>query len=917
MRTAVLAILTMLAPLSLAPLFAQADNYGPDKTARRSDSTNQLHFVLVMKSHFDIGYSALARDVEHEYRTTMIDRALETMEQNARVAGPGEQFVWTIPGWPMQTILWDGQNPARKQRIEEALRRGNLVIHALPYTIETGSADVETLARCFIYSSRIARKYGLPLPNDAKMTDVPGHDWIIPTLLHHAGVKFFHLGANPTNIQIKQPRIFWWEGPDGSRVLTMFSNGYDSGLLPPADWPHRTWLAMVMGGDNEGPPSAASVRGWIATIKEKFPNARITVGRMEDFANSLLAEKPELPVVRGSVSDSWIHGLASSPNAMKTLAKVRPQLFALESLRTLGIAWGIQFQHLPETIAAGYDGSLRWSEHTWGLANQHFVPGWHGENFYRAYAAGLPPNYEHMVASWKEHDNFAFRVEDSVVPRLEADLHTLAENVNVAGLRIVVFNPLPWQRQGAVDFAFPFMGSIAGKTAVKSVDDGEIQALQTWGADSHRNGRFVAKNVPALGYKTYVVTRDRPEETSLAGDAKSASIENRWLKVTFDPARGCIASIIDKATGGELVDRRSPHGFGQYLYQQFSRKECDDYIQSYILPPYRGSHGRITGKSTYVPYSARHLDFSPTHLNLEVARNGFSITGTLVPPMAACETAHTAGLTATLYEDIPAIDLKVNIINHPATENPEAGWLALPLAIREPQFRLRTPGAITDPAKDLIEGGNFAFFWTQGGMSVCDPAGRGVGLCSPDAPALSLGEPGIYRFQGQWPAPKASVYVHLFNNKWNTNFRSFWNGEFSARVRLWPIAKFNPESDLVTPSEEVLAPMLTGLSNYKAGPLPPASQGLSLSRKGITLTAFGPNPDGEGTLLRLWELAGTGGNCTVTLPAAMKIDSFQSLDLRGRPIGDLLRIQDGKIVLPVRAFAPLSLRLNAGEPKAP
>ena len=373
------AILAVLAPLSVAPLFAQADNYGPDKTVRTKDATNQMHFVLVMKSHFDIGYSALARDVEHEYRTTMIDRALETMEQNAKVAGPGEQFVWTIPGWPMQTILWDGQNPARKQRIEEALKRGNLVIHALPYTIETGSADIETLARCFIYSSRIARKYGLPLPNDAKMTDVPGHDWIIPTLLHHAGVKFFHLGANPTNIQIKQPRIFWWEGPDGSRVLTMFSNGYDSGLLPPADWPHRTWLAMVMGGDNEGPPSAASVRGWIATIKEKFPNAKITVGRMEDFADSLLAEKPELPVVRGSVSDSWIHGLASSPNAMKTLANVRPQLFALESLRTLGIAWGIQFQHLPETIAAGYDSSLRWSEHTWGLANQHFVPGLHGE----------------------------------------------------------------------------------------------------------------------------------------------------------------------------------------------------------------------------------------------------------------------------------------------------------------------------------------------------------------------------------------------------------------------------------------------------------------------------------------------------------------------------------------------------------
>lgn len=903
-------VFAALVLVSVEPLFAQADNYGLDKTSHTAQSAIPIHFIIVSKSHFDIGYSALARDVEHEYRTTMIDRALETMEQNAKVAGPGEQFVWTIPGWPMQTILWDGQNPARKLRIEEALRKGNLVIHALPYTIETASADIETLARSFIYSSRIARQYGLPLPNDGKMTDVPGHDWIIPTLLYHAGVKFFHLGANPTNIQIKVPRIFWWEGPDGSRVLTMFSTGYDSGLLPPADWPHKTWLAMVMGGDNEGPPSAASVRDWIATIRKSFPNAKITVGRMEDFADSLLAEKPDLPVVRGNVSDSWIHGLASSPNAMKTLANMRPKLFALDSLRTLDIAWGIQFQAVSDIIAAGYDNSLRWTEHTWGLANQHFVPGLYGEAFYKAYAGGLPPNYEHMIKSWQEHDNFAFRLEDSVVPRLEAELHTLAENVNVAGLRIVVFNPLPWPRDGVVDFAFPFMGSVAGKTAVESVDNGEILALQTWGAHSHRNGRFIARNVSALGYKTYIFSNAKPKETSLVSDTKSATIENRWFKITLDPARGRIAGIREKASGAEWVDTTSPHGFGQYLYQQFDRKECDAYINSYLFSQYHGSHGPITAKTIFVPESARHIEFSPANTNLEITQNGFSMTASLIPPVTTCENPHTAGLIVTLYEDFPAIDLKVNIINHPATENPEAGWICLPLAIPDPQFRLRTPGALTDPAKEMIEGGNFGFFWTQGGVSVCDSAGRGVGICSPDAPALSLGEPGICKFKGSWPNPKSSVYVHLFNNQWNTNFRSFWNGPFSARVRLWPIARFEAEQDLVTPSEETLAPMLTGLCNYKAGQLPPTAGGIELSSRGIAITAFGPNPDGEGTLLRLWELSGTSGQCLVKLPEAVKVKSIQPVDLRGRANGKSISPNEHSFSWEMKSFAPASFILE-------
>jgi hypothetical protein len=420
----------------------------------------------------------------------------------------------------------------------------------------------------------------------------------------------------------------------------------------------------------------------------------------------------------------------------------------------------------------------------------------------------------------------------------------------------------------------------------------------------------VARNVPPLGYKTYVVTADPSKATSLAGDADSALIENRWFKVTFDPARGCVSSIVEKATGAEWVNRSSPHGFGRYLYQQFDRAECDAYIGRYIHGRFRGSHGPITGKSTYVPKSAKHVEFSPADMDLEVAQNGFSINATLTPKTTAGETAHTASLTVTLYEALRVIDLRVHIVHHPATENPEAGWICLPFAIESPQFRLRTPGALTDPSKDMIEGGNFAFFWTQGGVSVCDPRGRGVGVCSPDAPALSLGEPGIYKFESEWTHPQSSVYVHLFNNQWNTNFRSFWSGQLSARVRLWPIARFDAERDLVTPSEETLLPMLTGLSNYRAGPLPPLSQGLALSSRGVRVTAFGPNPDGDGTLLRLWELAGSGGDCVVTLPNPVTVKSIQPVDLRGRPIGEPIPVKDGAFRARLRAFAPASFVLG-------
>ena len=103
--------------------------------------------------------------------------------------------------------------------------------------------------------------------------------------------------------------------------------------------------------------------------------------------------------------------------------------------------------------------------------------------------------------------------------------------------------------------------------------------------------------------------------------------------------------------------------------------------------------------------------------------------------------------------------------------------------------------------------------------------------------------------------------------------------------------------------------MLTGLCNYNAGTLPPVRTGLGLSRKGVTVTAFGPNPDGNGTLLRLWEQAGVSGDCTVTLPEAMKADSVQPIDLRGRAIEKSTPIKDGKFTAALRAFAPASFLL--------
>ena len=95
--------------------------------------------------------------------------------------------------------------------------------------------------------------------------------------------------------------------------------------------------------------------------------------------------------------------------------------------------------------------------------------------------------------------------------------------------------------------------------------------------------------------------------------------------------------------------------------------------------------------------------------------------------------------------------------------------------------------------------------------------------------------------------------------------------------------------------------------------MPPSRRGLELSRKGILVTAFGTNPDGPGTVLRLWEQAGQSGTVKVRLPEGMKVKQAQPVDLRGRPSGEPISVKNGSFKVQVGAFAPVSVVLNAAE----
>lgn len=836
----------------------------------RASNPHAKEIVVVFKTHYDIGYTDLVTNVLTRYRTTFVDNAMKIIDDSQSLPAD-RQFVWTIPGWPLQQMLWPGQTPERREEIVRALKSGRLALHALSFNTQTEGLDLEDLVRGMIFSTELSRENGLPIPRAAKMTDVPEHTWVMPTLLKHAGVDFFQIGCNGGSAAMHVPLLFWWEGPDGSRLLTCYSTNYGTQLIPPDDWPYRTWLALIMAGDNHGPPTQEDVDKLLNQAAQELPGVKIKFGRLEDFYDAIIAEKAKIPVVRGDMPDTWIHGYESMPIETKLGCDVRPQESALGVLDTQLRAIGVNPPPLGSSLAGAYENSLLYGEHTFGMDSVK-APGWlYGEDWKQTRAAG---KYARFEKSFNDKRDYIHAVADIVTNALNARMQLLAQNVNRSGPRVVVFNPLPWTRSDNVTVNAP---------------SGTVQ--------------FFADDVPPCGYKTFnLPPRSGDKEISNASDV----LENQFFRLKIDAARGCIASLTDLKTGRGLVASKDQVGFGQYLHQRFDTNDVYSFVTNYTRWQGKKWIFKDFGKPNMPdPEQSPHAEITPTNWTSSILEDAVSKSFVLRCADAA-PLAKVVTLTYTLYNDQPYLDIEWAIDDKTPNPIPEGGWICLPFQINNPVFRLARLGSIIDPGKDIIEGGNRHLLYLNSGMTVTGPDGFGVGLCPMDSPLVSLDEPGLWKFSHHFIPKRGRVFINLYNNQWDTNFPLWQDGSWRSRIRLWVVRGHDDEKNLIRPSWEMRAPLVAEFAKGAAGKLPAESSGLELSRRGVLVTSFGADPYSDKTLLRLWEAAGLSGKLIVKLPAGMNVKQAIPVNLRGEPAGKPVKVKNNSFEINLPAFAPAS-----------
>jgi len=638
---------------------------------------------------------------------------------------------------------------------------------------------------------------------------------------------------------------------------------------------------------------------------------------MDDFARLVIEENPELPVVKKDLADSWICGTMSMPTAVIAARIARALTPTAEFLETYLAANGVEA--FPVSSQAIYDDTARFAEHTWGADYKKFYsengPGPKDGAAKHRYGTDWQEDQKKypskkLVASWEEKSTHAYRAEAASLKAVSENMHRLAASVNVQGSKVVVFNPLPYERDGFVYVDAP--GTFSGQ--LKNLLTGAIAAVKK----SDSGFCFLAEGVPASGYVTYVPVKEKTSAGSdLAVDEKGQTIENQFFKLRFSPETGSIASIIEKSSGTELVDHNSSYKFGQYLYERFSQKDLDRYNSQYI----RSAWAHLDHMRSHLPPEVPHLDFPATDMKLAIIKDEISVSGTLsgTPDIASkIPEKYRAGLVyakrieikVTLFSDKPFIDISWSIDGKQEEPWPEAGWLCFPLKTEKPEYRLGALGSVVNPATDIVTGADNDMYCVSDGIAVKD-GNNSVVINPVDSPMVCLGYPKLwYHHKTYETPPESTVFVNLFNNCWGTNFREWTGGSWSSRIRISRCADYQDGAGLKSPSREIRLPLQGIMTSASGGKLPAHGSGITLSRKDVYMTTYGKNPFGEGMILRLWDQSGKDGDCEIIFPNSQAPASLVSCDLYSRPNGQTVTVKDGRCTVFIGRNAPASFMLR-------
>ena len=372
---------------------------------------------VVFKTHLDVGFTDLSSIVTGRYMKEFIPKALDVSEKLRAEGNENERYVWTTGSWLIWTYLQQAA-PQEKARLQEAIKRGDIVWNGVPYTVESEIMTEDLFSTCLLVSKQLDVRYGKETVA-AKMTDVPGHTRGIVPLLAKAGIRLLHVGVNPASPLPAVPKFCRWRDPaTNEEVILMYQQDYGTESLLPGG---KIAVSVNFTGDNHGPHSYAQVKSIYAELRKKYPQAQLIPTSFNEIAHELEAIKETLPVVTSEIGDTWIYGYGSSPIRM---AKFR----ALSSLYTKWLKEGMQ-QDSDESLSFALQFGLI-AEHTQGVDVKTHLRNWDKYDMDAFQAARSTPPFRKAEKSWEELDDYLEQAIHCLSPSRQQEARAVLDAID-------------------------------------------------------------------------------------------------------------------------------------------------------------------------------------------------------------------------------------------------------------------------------------------------------------------------------------------------------------------------------------------------------------------------------------------------------------------------------------------------------
>ncbi len=762
-----------------------------------------------------------------------------------------------------QVYEWiEQEDPALFAAIVEYIRQGRWhVVNGMVVQPDMNLPSGESFVRQVLLGKRyMIEKLGVE-PRVAYCVDSFGHAGTLPQIFKKCGFDAYVFMRPGPHEKELPAQAFWWEAPDGSRVLAFrITASYGTGPHDHTDHilaavaakpPQLTHTMCFFGvGNHGGGPTKQQIENVQQIARARQDELEIRFSHPQAYFDAIRDEAASLPVVADELQYHAV-GCYSVVSALKRAHRqAEGHLLVAERLAALAEAWGAQAAPRARLRPLWRDVCFNEFHDTLG-----------GSSIKEAEDEAIMA-FSRVILGAREIANDAGRA-------IAARVHTVGP---AGGGAFLLFNPAAHAVTQYVEYE-PWIGWGSWEDGRWGLTDDQgqpvpHQTIDQAAAAGRRLGRVLfPATLPPLGYRVYHFAPDAPRapETGSAraeaiaapphltiGRPAAFALENDRLAVRVAAATGAIISCIDKASGIELV------GSQGWNVTQVLADTSDTW--SHAVTHFDQVIGVFSEAQITI------IDNGPLQASLLIERRyGASVwTQQLILRHGASELIVHNWLNWQGQWKMLKLACDVATAQPTAVHDIPFGWRQRPTHGAEVPTQMWM-----DVSGPSAAGPTIGLALLNDGKYSCDVSGSTLRLTILRCP------------------PYAYHIPHVIGSKGRYDWVDQGMQEFTVILR--PHVGDWREAGIVARARELNQPLVTITAHSHAGARPASDSLMELTSQEMELTALKPAEDGQGYIVRVADRYGRGGSGELRWmgqPFALTLAPFEVATLRLTRAGD-------------------------------